>query len=196
MLNNENKFNVKNLDKGVQIILTAFKEQKEQYLKIINSMKQKINFLEEQIKKLKEENILYYNKLSMLQKNIKYISKTIYQLKDEDDELLDDKNISDNNNSDNVSVVTQPKESIKEKVDKNHKRHSLNKTDLNKNDNIIFRNKQMNKNILGDNSDTDNDIKSNMKSNKYLKNKNNKDSKKSFNSFNNAMNRNEINNDI
>ena len=54
----------------------------------------------------------------------------------------------------------------------------------------------MNKNILGDNSDTDNDIKSNMKNNKYLKNKNNKNSKKSFNSFNCAINRNEINNDI
>ena len=196
MLNNENKYNIKNLDKGVQAILKAFKEQKEHYLKIINSMKQKISILEEQIKKLKEENILYYNKLNMLQKNIKYISKTIYQLKDEDDDFIDDKNISDNNNSDNVSEVTQQKESIKEKVDKNHKRQSLNKTDLNRNENIIYRNKQMNKNVLGDNSDTDNDIKSNMKKTKCLKNKNNKDSKKNFNSFNSAINRNEINNDI
>ena len=196
MLNNENKFNVKNLDKGVQAILTAFKEQKEHYLKIINSMKQKISILEEQIKKLKEENILYYNKLNMLQKNIKYISKTIYQLKDEDDEFIDDKNISDNNNSDNVSEATQQKETIKEKGDKSQKRNSLNNADFNRNENIIYRNKQMNNNILGDNSDTDNDIKSNMKYNKYLKNKNNKNSKKSFNSFNSAFNRNEINNDI
>ena len=193
MLNNENKFNIKNLDKGVQIILTAFKEQKEQYLKIINSMKQKINLLEEQIKKLKEENILYYNKLNILQKNIKYISKTIYQLKDDEDEIIDDKNNSDNNNSDNVSEVTQQKQIMEEKGDKGHKRHSLNKTDMNRNENIIYRNRQMNKNILGDNSDTDNDIKSNIKNSKYSKNKNNKDSKKSFNS---AINRNEINNDI
>ena len=159
-------------------------------------MKQKISILEEQIKKLKEENILYYNKLNMLQKNIKYISKTIYQLKDEDDEFIDDKNISDNNNSDNVSEATQQKETIKEKGDKSQKRNSLNNADLNRNENIIYRNKQMNKNALGDNSDTDNDIKSNMKSTKCLKNKNNKDSKKNFNSFNSAINRNEINNDI
>ena len=193
MLNNENKFNIKNLDKGVQIILTAFKEQKEQYLKIINSMKQKINILEEQIKKLKEENILYYNKLTILQKNIKYISKTIYQLKEDDDELIDDKNISYNNNSNNVSETTQQKESIKEKGEQSYKGQCLNKTNMNRNENIIYRNKQMNKNILGNNSDTDNDIKSNMNKNKYLKNKNNKDSKQSFNS---AINRNEINNDI
>ena len=195
MLNNENKFSAKNLDKGVQILLTAFKEQKEQYLKIINSMKQKINILEEQIKKLKVENILYYNKLNMLQKNIKYISKAIYQLKDDDDELIDDKNIRDNNNSDNMSEVTQQKETINEKGGQSRKRHSLSKTDLNRNKNIVNRNKQMNKNIFGDNSDNDNDndIKINMKSNKYSKNKNNIDSKKRFKS---AININEINNDI
>ena len=63
---NENNIDMKELKKGIQMILTAFNEQKEQYIKIINSLKEKILSLEEQVNKLKEENILYQNKLYTL----------------------------------------------------------------------------------------------------------------------------------
>ena len=91
---NENNIDMKELKKGIQMILTAFNEQKEQYIKIINSLKERILSLEEQVNKLKEENILYQNKLYTLQKNIKCISKTIYQLR-EDEESVEEKNMSD-----------------------------------------------------------------------------------------------------
>jgi uridine kinase len=68
------------------MILEAFNEQKKQYINIINSMNEKMILLEQQISKLKEENTFYQNKLHILQKNIKCISKSICQLKD--DEIL------------------------------------------------------------------------------------------------------------
>ena len=88
---NDRNIDMKELKKGIQMILTAFNEQKEQYLKIINSMKEKIISLEDQIMKLKEENNLYQNKLYTLQKNIKCISKTICQLKEDEDSIEEKK---------------------------------------------------------------------------------------------------------
>jgi chromosome segregation ATPase len=77
MSNNERNLDMKELQKGIQMVLAAFNEQKEQYIKIINSLKERIMSLEEEMMKLKEENSLYQNKLYTLQKNIKNISKTI-----------------------------------------------------------------------------------------------------------------------
>ena len=39
---NDRNIDIKELKKGIQMILRAFNEQKEKYLKIINSMKEKI----------------------------------------------------------------------------------------------------------------------------------------------------------
>ena len=77
---------IKEFQRGIQIIIEAFNEQKKQYIKIINSMNERINSLEHIVNKLKEENSFYQNKLQTLQKNIKCISKSICQLKD--DEIL------------------------------------------------------------------------------------------------------------
>ena len=132
---NDRNIDIKELKKGIQMILRAFNEQKEKYLKIINSMKEKISLLEEQIIKLKEENNLYQNKLYTLQKNIKCISKTICQIKD-DEESNESKNISDMDKSDksNSSELDQNLK-IKLTKDKNKdffKKHSLNKLEMKK----------------------------------------------------------------
>ena len=42
MSNNENKMDMKELQKGIQMVLEAFNEQKEQYIKIINTLKERI----------------------------------------------------------------------------------------------------------------------------------------------------------
>ena len=81
---------IKEFQRGIQIIIEAFNEQKKQYIKIINSMNERINSLEHIVNKLKEENSFYQNKLQTLQKNIKCISKSICQLKD-DEILINDK---------------------------------------------------------------------------------------------------------
>ncbi len=137
MSNNDKNIDIKELKKGIQMILKAFNEQKEQYLKIINSMKEKIVSLEDEIAKLKEENSLYQNKLYTLQKNIKCISKTICQIKDDEESI--EKNHSDMDKSDkseksNSSELEQNL-MIKLTKDKNKdffKKYNLNKLEMKK----------------------------------------------------------------
>jgi len=151
---NDRNIDIKELKKGIQMILRAFNEQKEKYLKIINSMKEKISLLEDQIIKLKEENNLYQNKLFTLQKNIKCISKTICQIKD-DEESIEGKN-SDMDKSDK-SNSSELEQNLKIKLtkDKNKdffKKHSLNKLEMKKtikNNNI---NQEINNNFREDNN--------------------------------------------
>ena len=90
MIDNGKNIDIKEFQRGIQIIIEAFNEQKKQYIKIINSMNERINLLEHIVNKLKEENSFYQNKLQTLQKNIKCISKSICQLKD-DEILINDK---------------------------------------------------------------------------------------------------------
>ena len=137
MSNNDKNIDIKELKKGIQMILKAFNEQKEKYLKIINSMKEKIVSLEDEIAKLKEENSLYQNKLYTLQKNIKCISKTICQIKDDEESI--EKNHSDMDKSDkseksNSSELEQNL-MIKLTKDKNKdffKKYNLNKLEMKK----------------------------------------------------------------
>ena len=140
---NEKNIEMNELKKGIQMILAAFNEQKDKYIKIINTLKEKITFLEEQIKKLKNENTLYQNKLYNLQKNIKCISKTICQLKD--DEELEGKNISDNDKFDKNSW--QEDNLIKLTKDKKNdffKKYALNKLELIEPSKINNKNNQIN----------------------------------------------------
>ena len=92
MIINENNIDIKEFQKGIQMILEAFTEQKKQYIAIINSMNEKIISLEQQVSKLKEENSVYQNKLHNLQQNIKSISKSIIQLKDDEISINDENN--------------------------------------------------------------------------------------------------------
>ena len=66
------------LDKGIRMIILAFTEQK-------NEFTQSITILKSEIKKLKDENFLYKSKLSLLQKKLNTLSKTVLLL-DEDTE--------------------------------------------------------------------------------------------------------------
>jgi len=92
MIINENNIDIKEFQRGIQMILKAFTEQKKQYIAIINSMNEKIISLEQQVSKLKEENSVYQNKLHNLQQNIKSISKSIIQLKDDEISINDENN--------------------------------------------------------------------------------------------------------
>ena len=58
------------LDKGLKIIIYAFNEQKKGYSKNILQ-------LETEIRKLKEENYIYKNKLTILQKKLNILSRTV-----------------------------------------------------------------------------------------------------------------------
>jgi len=180
---NENNIDMKELKKGIQMILTAFNEQKEQYIKIINSLKEKILSLEEQVNKLKEENILYQNKLYTLQKNIKCISKTIYQLR-EDEESVEEKNMSDFDKSEKTNSEDTEKKMLMKEKDKNddfYKKYNLNKLELTKIKKISNKNQEENNYLLVDNNNfrRDDDIKIKSKDSSYMKNiYNNLNSKK------------------
>ena len=149
MIINEKNIEIKDFQKGIQVILEAFNEQKKQYMNIINSMNEKMILLEKQINKLKEENAFYQNKLHTLQKNIKCISKSICQLKD--DEILNNEEFNDNSNNNvdkNVKNSSYDKNNyLKIISDKNkdlQKVHNLNKIDAQNARNKNHKNKYIN----------------------------------------------------
>ena len=149
MIINEKNIEIKDFQKGIQVILEAFNEQKKQYMNIINSMNEKMIVLEKQINKLKEENAFYQNKLHTLQKNIKCISKSICQLKD--DEILNNEEINDNSNNivdKNVKNSSFDKNNYLKLIsDKNkdlQKIHNLNKIDAQNARNKNHKNKYIN----------------------------------------------------
>ena len=80
------------LDKGLKIIICAFNEQKKEYSKNILE-------LETEIKKLKEENYIYKNKLTILQQKLNSLSKTVCDLDIEAEEAKNqvEKKISESN---------------------------------------------------------------------------------------------------
>ena len=67
------------LDKGLKIIISAFKELKDEY-------NNNISLLKSEIKKLQEENFIYKNKLTSLQQKLNSLSKTVLLLDEEVDE--------------------------------------------------------------------------------------------------------------
>ena len=148
MIVNGTNIDIKDFHKGIQMILEAFNEQKKQYLNIINSMNEKMILLEQQVSKLKEENAFYQNKLHTLQKNIKCISKSICQLKD--DEILNNDVINDNNDNIVKNPITNKFDKdnyLKIIMDKNKDLlniHNLNKLENQKTKNKNHKNKYIN----------------------------------------------------
>ena len=148
MIVNGTNIDIKDFQKGIQMILEAFNEQKKQYLNIINSMNEKMILLEQQVSKLKEENAFYQNKLHTLQKNIKCISKSICQLKD--DEILNNNVINDNNDNIVKNPITNKFDKdnyLKIIMDKNKDLlniHNLNKLENQKTKNKNHKNKYIN----------------------------------------------------
>ena len=162
-------------------------------------MQEKINILEDEIKKLQEVNVIYKNKLNSIQKNIKHISNTICQLKDEerDDFLLDNLNTEKNISNKNKENIINKKEKSKEKNNKIHKRHSFNKYELKK---ILYENNDLNKIFTDKRENIDENIKT-YRSKKHVKNNilknlyNSKRNKRKFIiSISNGVNNNKSNN--
>ena len=83
----KNEINESLLDKGLKMIIQAFNEQKNEY-------NQKISLLQLEIKKLKEENFLYKNKLTSLQQKLNSLSKTALLF---DEETVDKKSVEKKN---------------------------------------------------------------------------------------------------
>ena len=193
---NDRNIDMKELKKGIQMILTAFNQQKAQYIKIINSMKEKIILLEDEIVKLKEENNLYQNKLFTLQKNIKCISKTICQIKD-DEESIEEKNNSYTDKYDKSNSIEQ-EDNVKLAKEKNNiffKKHSLNKLEIKKPEKINNKIIQDLNNYFNDYYNREDDIKIKNKEKIYLNgvyltlnNKKNKNKKESKSNISNNIN--------
>ena len=145
MIVNGTNIDIKDFQKGIQMILEAFNEQKKQYMNIINSMNEKMILLEQQVSKLKEENAFYQNKLHTLQKNIKCISKSICQLKD--DEILNNDVINDNIVKNPITNKFDKDNYLKIIMDKNKDLlniHNLNKLENQKTKNKNHKNKYIN----------------------------------------------------
>lgn len=188
------------LDNGLNMILTAFNQQKEQYIKIISSLNEKITFLESANSQLKQENLAYKNKLRALQKNIKYISQTICDFKYEDEEYIKPKNFSkQRKKSYNTSNTTRSNiddiiyNGGKEKKRKNSQDH-LKRSSMNLNYNKksllpttkkhIMTTTDLMNNLINDKKNSF--IRNNMKS--YYYNEDNKENEKTNSNDNNKSN--------
>ena len=124
------------LDKGLKIIICAFNEQKKEY-------SQNISQLETEIKKLKEKNYIYKNKLSVLQKKLNTLSKTVCVLDIEAEEAKNqvEKKLSESKKA--ISTLNDEYNNINYNNKKKKKNNSVsNKFTLYKN--FLLQNKNYN----------------------------------------------------
>ena len=106
------------LDKGIKMIILAFNEQK-------NEFTQSISILKSEIKKLKDENYLYKNKLTHLQKKLNSLSKTV---------LLLDEDTEESKNEENKKIMMQTLNTeLKSKKNNNHISRNSNRVFMTKN---------------------------------------------------------------
>ena len=106
------------LDKGIKMIILAFNEQK-------NEFTQSISILKTEIKKLKDENYLYKNKLTLLQKKLNSLSKTV---------LLLDEETEESKNEENKKIMMQTLNTeLKSKKNNNHISRNSNRVFMTKN---------------------------------------------------------------
>jgi len=87
------------LNKGIEIILSAFNDQKKEFKKTIYELEKENN-------KLKEENNIYKNKLSILHKKLSKISKTFCDIDMVDEEAKVQANENPNNLNNNYTKET------------------------------------------------------------------------------------------
>ena len=122
------------LDKGMKIILCAFNQQKKEYSKNIFE-------LETEIKKLKEENYIYKNKLTILQQKLNTLSKTVCDL---DIEAEEAKNQVEKKITESKKVMATVNNEYRKNLSKNRKKNSSvgNKFTLYKN--FLLQNKNNN----------------------------------------------------
>ena len=101
------------LDKGLKIIICAFNEQKKEYSKNILQ-------LESEVKKLKEENFIYKNKLSILQQKLNTLSKTVCVL---DIEAEEAKKEIDKKVKESKKVIATANNDFTNNINKNRKKN-------------------------------------------------------------------------
>ena len=106
------------LDKGIKMIILAFNEQK-------NEFTQSISILKSEIKKLKDENYLYKNKLTLLQKKLNSLSKTVL--------LLDEETEESKNEEDKKNMMQTLNTELKSKKNNNHISRNSNRVFMTKN---------------------------------------------------------------
>ena len=106
------------LDKGIKMIILAFNEQK-------NEFTQNIAILKSEIKKLKDENYLYKNKLTLLQKKLNSLSKTVL--------LLDEDNEESKNEEDKKTIIQTLNTELKSKKNNNLISRNSNRVFMTKN---------------------------------------------------------------
>ena len=100
------------------MIILAFNEQK-------NEFTQSISILKSEIKKLKDENYLYKNKLTLLQKKLNSLSKTV---------LLLDEETEESKNEENKKIMMQTLNTeLKSKKNNNHISRNSNRVFMTKN---------------------------------------------------------------
>ena len=112
--NNKEQKDQSLLDKGFKIILCAFNEQKKEYSKNILQ-------LELEIKKLKEENYIYKNKLTLLQQKLNSLSKTVCVL---DVDAEESKNEIDKKIIESKKVMATVNNEYKNNVNKTKKKNN------------------------------------------------------------------------
>ena len=117
------------LNKGINIIIQAFNEQK-------NEFSENISLLQNEIKKLKEENFVYKNKLTTLQQKLNSLSKTVLLLDEEGEETKneEEKNIGIENINSEINCINKNilnKNKINNSISRN------NRTSLGKNISVI-----------------------------------------------------------
>ena len=117
------------LNKGINIIIQAFNEQKSEF-------SENISLLQNEIKKLKEENFVCKNKLTTLQQKLNSLSKTVLLLdedgeetKNEEEKNIGIENINSEINSINKNILNKNK--INNSISRN------NRTSLGKNISVI-----------------------------------------------------------
>ena len=122
------------LDKGLKIIICAFNEQKKEYSKNILQ-------LESEIKKLKEENFIYKNKLTILQQKLNTLSKTFCVL---DIEAEEAKNEIDKKIKESKKVMATVNNDFSNNINKNRKKNNSVSNKFNLYKNFLLQNKTNN----------------------------------------------------
>ncbi len=84
MINNSNFKTSTSLNEAFELILKIFDEERTYYENTINSLKEKISELEESLKNVKKENVIYQSKISKLKGKLRSISKTFSKLEESD----------------------------------------------------------------------------------------------------------------
>jgi len=97
MINNYKIKTSASLNNAFELILKIFEEERTYYQDTINSLKEKISELENNLLQVKKENMAYQTRITKLKAKLRSISKTVSKLEESDFEVkINSKDIQDN----------------------------------------------------------------------------------------------------